>query len=171
MKVVADSGPIIALSKLGSLDLLYQLYGVVYIPSMVYNEVVVRGSEYGYPDAHSAKLAIQRGHLTVVTVEDEYLPDEISSLPLDMGEKQLLHIAIRDEADLVLLDDVRAREEASIRGLTVRGTLGIIVQAYRVGQLQLSEVEMLIQFIITRDDIWIAEELCRGVLTALRREM
>ena len=170
MKVVANSGPLMALGKLGLLDLLYDLYGRIYIPSAVYTEVVVRGSEHGYPDAYAARLAIQRGRLVVVTMKDNELPNGISSLPLDTGEKQSLHLAIRDKADLVLLDDLKAREEARAQGLTVKGTLGVIVEAYRARRLHLDEVETLIQAIISRDDIWIAEELCRRVLTALRTE-
>jgi len=131
VKVVANSGPLMALGKLGLLDLLYDLYGRIYIPSAVYTEVVVRGSEHGYPDAYAARLAIQRGRLVVV---------------------------------------LKAREETRVQGLKVRGTLGVIVQAYRTGRLHLDEVEILVQAIISRDDIWIAEELCRRVLAALRTE-
>ena len=36
--------------------------------------------------------------------------------------------------------------------------------------LNLGEVELLIQSIIMRDDIWIAEELCRRVYAALEAE-
>lgn len=170
MKVVANSGPLMALGKLGQLDLLGYLYRQVYIPSAVYNEVVIRGLERGYSDAYAARLAIQRGILVVVAVENSDLPDEISGLPLDMGEKQSLYLAIREKADLVLFDDLKAREEAGVRGITTKGTLGVIIQAHRTGRLSLDEVESLIQSIIMRDDIWIAEELCHRVLVALKAE-
>jgi len=159
-----------ALGKLGILDLFHHLYERVYVPTAVYTEVVVRGSEHGYSDAHVAKLAIQREHLVVIDMDNSELPDEISNLPLDIGERQALYLAIRDEADLILLDDLMAREEAHIRGLTVKGTLGVIVQAYRAGQLQFGEVETLIQTIVTRDDIWIAAELCHRVLKSLETD-
>jgi predicted nucleic acid-binding protein len=171
MKVVADSGPLMALGKLGMLDLLYHLYGQVHIPSAVHDEVVVWGSKHGYPDACAARLAVQRGKLVVATIKDEDLTHEISSLPLDIGEKHSLYLAIRDEADLVLFDDLKAREEARAHDLTVKGTLGVIVQAYRAGRLHLDEAETLIQAIIVRDDIWIAEAVCLRVLTALRTEI
>jgi predicted nucleic acid-binding protein len=171
VKIVGNSGPIMALAKLGLLDLLHHLYGQVYIPSAVYTEVAIRGSERGYPDVYTIRTAVQHGFLVAVNIEDNELPNEISSLPLDAGEKQSLHLAIRDRADLILLDDLKAREEARSRGLTVKGTLGIVIQAYRAGRLHLDEVETLMQAIITRDDIWIAEELCRRVLTALRTEI
>jgi predicted nucleic acid-binding protein len=170
VKVVANSGPLMALGKLGLLDLLGYLYGQVYIPSAVYNEVIIRGLEHGYSDAYAARLAIQRGTLVVVAVENSDLPNEISGLPLDVGEKQSLYLAIREKADLVLFDDFKAREEAGVRGITTKGTLGIISQAYRSEWLNLGEVESLIQSIIMRDDIWIAEELCRRVYAALKEE-
>ena len=49
MKVVADSSPLILLSKAGYLDLLKNLYPVVHISTDVYEEVVVAGT--GLPGA------------------------------------------------------------------------------------------------------------------------
>ncbi len=43
MIVVANSGPLMALGKLGLLELLPRLYGQVRLPAAVYTEVVVRG--------------------------------------------------------------------------------------------------------------------------------
>ena len=43
MKVVSNSGPLIALARLGRLGLLNQLYDAVLIPPEVYQEVVVNG--------------------------------------------------------------------------------------------------------------------------------
>lgn len=170
MIVVANSGPLMALGKLGLLELLPRLYEQVRLPTAVHTEVVVRGGERGYPDALLVQLAIQRGQLVVVDVNDAELAPDLSALPLDAGEKQVLHLALRDKADLVLLDDLRAREETQARGLAVKGTLGVIVQAYRVGLLRLSEVKTIVEAMIARDDIWVAEELCRRVLARLEAE-
>ena len=70
----------------------------------------------------------------------------------------------------MLLDDLQAREEAQARGLTVKGTLGVVVQAYRAGILPFGEVQLIIETIIARDDIWIAAGLCRRVLERLKNE-
>jgi predicted nucleic acid-binding protein len=170
MIVVANSGPLMALGKLGLLELLPRLYEQVRLPAAVYTEVVVRGGERGYPDALLVQVAIQRGQLVVVEVSNAELVPDLAALPLGAGEKQTLHLALRDKADLVLLDDLKAREEVQARGLAVKGTLGVIVQAYRAGLLRLDEVQTLIEAIITRDDIWIAEGLCRQVLAKLKAE-
>jgi hypothetical protein len=162
--VIINSGPLMALAKLGLLDLLVRLYGRVILPTAVFVEVVVRGRERGYSDAFLIRLAIQQEKLKVIKVEEDNLPSDIQALPLDAGEKQVLYLAQRDHADLVLFDDEKVREEAKARGLNVKGTLGVLIQAYRTGLLKLNEVRKIIEAIMGREDIWISEELCRHVL-------
>ncbi len=104
----------------------------------------------------------------MIEVNDGVLPPDIATLPLDAGEKQALYLAQRDKADLVLFDDEKVREEAKARGLNVKGTLGVIIQAYRAGLLRLNDVQSIIGAIMSREDIWISEELCRRVLSKLK---
>ncbi len=167
MIVVINSGPLMALAKLGLLDLLSPLYGPVRFPTAVFNEAVVTGRERGYSDAFLVQMAIQQGKLVVVRINDEDIPSDIAVLPLDTGEKQALFLAIRDKGDLALFDDEKAREEAKARGLKVKGTLGVIIQAHRGKLLGLNDVQNIIKTIISREDIWISKELCRQVLTKL----
>jgi len=166
--VIINSGPLMALAKLGLIDLLPRLYGQVSFPTAVFSEVVLRGRERGYSDAFVVQLAVQQGKLRIVKVNEGDLPSDIQNLPFDAGEKQSLYIAVREKADLVLFDDEKVREEGKARGLNIRGTLGVIVQAYHAGLLKLNEVESIIEAIITREDIWISEELCRHALERLK---
>ena len=168
MIVIINSGPLMALAKLGLLDLLHRLYGQVRFPTAVFIEVVVRGGERGYSDAFLVQMAIQQRKLWVVEVNNGDLPSDIANLPLDAGEKQALYIVQSDKADLVLFDDEKVREEAKVRGLNVKGTLGVIIQAYRAGLLGWNEVQSIIGAIMRREDIWISEELCRRVLWKLK---
>ena len=50
-RVIADSGPLMALAKLNVLPLLKRLYGTVIVAQTVYEEVVTEGLARGYPDA------------------------------------------------------------------------------------------------------------------------
>jgi predicted nucleic acid-binding protein len=52
---VSDSSPLIALSRIGCLDLLAQLFKTVHISAQVYDEVVTAGG--GRPGAESVALA------------------------------------------------------------------------------------------------------------------
>lgn len=90
MIVVVNSGPLMALAKLGMLDLLPRVYTQVSLPTAVFVEVVVRGRERGYPDAFLVQMAIQHGKLKVLEVNAGDLPSDIRDLPLDAGEKQVL---------------------------------------------------------------------------------
>jgi len=148
--ILINSGPLMALAKLGLLDLLPRLYGQVSLPTAVFVEVVVRGRERGYTDAFLIQMAIQQGKLKVIKANEEDLPSDVQDLSLDAGEKQVLYLAQRDHADLVLFDDEKVREEAKARSLNVKGTLDVLIQAYRTGLLELNEVQNIIEAIISR---------------------
>lgn len=167
MIVITNSGPLIALAKLGLLYLLQRIYGQVYVAKAVYHEVVERGEKGGYSDALQIKLAVQRSELIVVEVEETR--PEVTGLPLHQGEKETIRCALEKKAGLVLLDDMLARSEAESAGLTVKGTLGVIVDAYRHAILSIEEVRIILDNILARNDIWIADELCRRILKRLDR--
>ena len=166
MIVITNSGPLMALAKLGLLHLLGRIYGKVEMPEAVYDEVVLRGLEQGFSDSLRVRLAIQRKQLIVKKVMNPR-PD-IAALPLHKGEKEVLNLALENKANLVLLDDMLARSEAQVLGFSVKGTLGIIVKAYNTQLLTLDEVQIIFNSIIERNDIWIAEELCRRVFERLK---
>ena len=71
---------------------------------------------------------------------------------------------------MALLDDLKAREEAKARKLAVKGTIGVMVQAYRNGLVTLDEMGTIYEAIIASDDIWISSGLCCEVLNRLKSE-
>ena len=169
MKVIANSGPIIALAKLGLLSLLKELYGAVVIPSTVNHEVVIKGLQRGEEDAQDVNLAINLGHIIVELMDESRISEEINNLPVHNGEKSVIELFLKMKADLALLDDRLARDSAKKLGVTVKGTLGVIIDAYRKKLLNENDVELLFKEIISRDDIWIARGLVNKVWNDLRK--
>ncbi len=55
---------------------------------------------------------------------------------LGSGETAVIALAVRENADLVILDDLAARNVAVGLGLSVSGTLGILLAAYKRGLLK-----------------------------------
>lgn len=55
MSVVSNASPLINLARIGKLDLLRQLYGELFIPEAVWQEVVTDG--VGQPGAVDVKVA------------------------------------------------------------------------------------------------------------------
>jgi predicted nucleic acid-binding protein len=166
--VLCNSGPLIALGKLNRLDVLVDLYHQVQIPRAVYNEVVTQGLSRGTPDARIVRSFWQRQQWPIMDVSDPILAAYVPQAILDPGETEVLALAQSLPDPLVLLDDEVARAEARRLKLGVRGTLGILSQAYRQGLFSFDQVEALIREIAARPDIWIGAKLCEQVLASLR---
>jgi hypothetical protein len=123
--VVADSTPLVYLSRVGVLHVLGALFGDVVVPRTVWNEAVERR-----PSAPGIDALRQASWLRVV---DDPSPEV--DLGLDPGETAAILIAETIQADLLLIDERAGRKVAHERGLAVRGTLGVLVQARQSGVL------------------------------------
>jgi len=166
--VLCNAGPLITLGKLNRLELLVELYGEVQIPHSVYHEVVTSGLAKGASDAVTVRLFWQRQKWPLVDVPQAVWDSYTPSVILDAGERAVLALAQTIRYPLVLLDDEVARSEARRLNLPLRGTLGILVQAYREQIQTLAQTELLIREISARRDIWISGKLCEQVLGAMR---
>jgi predicted nucleic acid-binding protein len=168
--VVSNAGPLIALGKLGQLGLLLKLYGYILIPHEVYHEVVINGLRLGATDAQAVHFLIEQGHIRIVEIAlPSPLPPWAESI--DIGEIEVITLAQRQSADLVLIDDIRARKAARQVGLPLKGTVGILLAAFRQRYLTLPEFELLMQSIKAQPDLWISTALCDGALAHARQEV
>jgi predicted nucleic acid-binding protein len=159
--VIADAGPLMALAKLNLLYLLKQLYGQVLLPQSVFAEVVVEGMRQGFEDAHTLQLFLIQEGWRSTEVKD--IPDELASLPLDRGEQESIALALALNGTL-LMDEERGRKIARQHEIEVRGTLGVLIQAYRVGLITGDQLRFYFSQIEERTDIWISPALCRRLL-------
>lgn len=129
MIVVSDSSPLIALSAVGRLELLKDLFGTVLIPEAVYAEVARTGA--GLPGEREVGEA---DWITVRPVGNAGLV-RVLGLDLDPGESEAIVLAMESGADLLLVDERKARRVASQLGLNVVGTIGLLVLAKQKGLL------------------------------------
>lgn len=169
MRVVSNAGPLIALGKLGQLGLLLKLYDEILIPREVYNEVVVNGLRLGASDARAVDFLIRQGHIRVVDVTLPS-PSPAWAQPIDAGELEAIVLAQQQSADWVLIDNAHARKAARQAGLRPKGTVGLLLEAFRQSYLTLQEFELLIQNIKAQPDLWISERLCDRALIQARQE-
>ena len=125
MVVVADTSPLIYLSRAGVLDLLNVLFGEVVVPRAVWTEAVDRR-----PSAPGLDALKTASWIRVVDGEVS-----MADLGLDAGETAAILLAEGLHADLLLIDERLGRRVAEARGLAVRGTIGVLVQARHTGAL------------------------------------
>lgn len=169
--VLADAGPLIALGKLNRLPLLVGLYQVIHVPRAVYQETVIAGSAQDAPDSANIRLFLEHHKLPVPDVSEPLLQSYDPVPTLGMGERHVLALAqsLTGAEVLVLLDDEMARAEARRLGLQTKGTLGVLVEAFRAGLLSFDETELLLLEIAARPDIWISEKLCFQIIEQLKQ--
>ena len=122
-KVVSNSSPIIHLAKIGKLSLLREYFNTIMVPESVLKECVAEGK-----DRKEVEAIKKAEWIRVAQVQDKKLVKLLQS-SLDDGESEAIALSLESGADLILLDDSDAREKARIYGLTVTGTLGVLLRA------------------------------------------
>jgi len=131
MLVVSDSSPLNYLIRLGCVDVLHLLYGMVLIPPKVVEELTRAAT----PTEVKEFLAAKPSWLRVQS------PSVLEDIPkLDPGEVAAISLAREVRAEFVFLDDWAAREAATARGLVVTGLLGILERADERDLLNLVEL-------------------------------
>jgi predicted nucleic acid-binding protein len=137
--VVSNSTPLIYLTKVGRIDLLRAVFGEVFIPQEVKNEVVDKGKLLGEEDAYIVEKAISEGWLKVYPNEKIEVP-----MKLHEGEVAALSLAKKLNIKTVLLDEVSARSAARLLDLTPRGTVFVLLKAQEKKEIDLDEcIEIL----------------------------
>lgn len=101
-------------------------------------------------------------------VQQSLLDSLLVHVLLGEGERHVLTLALAMKPATVLMDDETARAEARRLGLAVKGTLGILLQAHQNGLLHRRRLELLLETIAQRRDIWISAKLCQQVLSQLK---
>lgn len=127
MSTVSNASPLINLARIGKLDLLRQLYGELFIPEAVWQEVVTDG--VGQPGAVEVKTA------TWVKVQSVTNPLLVRALrqELDAGEAEAIVLALEMGSELLLMDERLGREVAQYLGLHYIGLIGVLIEAKHKG--------------------------------------
>ncbi len=123
MKVICDAAVLIGLAKIGKLNLLEKLFGKIYIPGGVYNEVVIKGrGRIGAKEIDQAKW------ISKTKVKDRTAVNLLFS-EFGQGESEVLILGKELKADWMIFDDARARTAAISAGYRVMGLAGVLLLA------------------------------------------
>lgn len=132
MIVISDTTPIISLMKIDYLDILERLYENIIIPRAVYDELIINTDYDDEIDIIKRCTFLKVRHveenLSVLLLQKQ--------LNLDKGESEAIVLANNINADLIVIDERKARKIAKDIGLNVTGTLGILVEAKQKGLIK-----------------------------------
>lgn len=154
MKLVADTSPLIFLSKLNKLD--YLLEHKLYIPTQVVKEIE-QGKQQ---DPTNYLFNDPNWHVEDVKI--------IPNLPRNLGdgEKAAISLAVQKKINTILIDEAQARRVARLFGLQPRGTIGVIFEQCQQKNITKAECRELI-FRLVDIGYRISEELLVQILRGL----
>ena len=151
-RAVTNAGPLIYLALLNRFSLLQRVINELFIPQAVYSEVVLLGA--GQPGANETRETVEQGWLVRSSVQNRIAVEALLG-SLDIGEAEVIISARENGIQQVLLDDRTARSKAKGMGLSVIGTIGILLVAQEVGvEIDIKrDLDLLIQhnFRISQD--------------------
>ncbi|MGA8260622.1 MAG: DUF3368 domain-containing protein [Arenicellales bacterium] len=125
--IVADASPLIGLARAGRLELLQRLYGSVWIPPAVRDELQI-GSQR--PGASRLESALTSGWLKVHGLPGSTDTTLTQLAPIvDAGEAEAIVLAEHIDCRFLLIDDRQGRSIAKRRGVPVVGVAGILLAA------------------------------------------
>jgi predicted nucleic acid-binding protein len=161
INVVSNAGPLMVFSKLNILHLLKGLYGRVEFPLSVYRETVSIGIQRGFTDAQVLNSFLMQNEWDPIKAFET--PADLQDLNLDRGEKESIALALSKNA-LLLMDEERGRDFARQNNLSVRGSLGVLIEAFAKKMISEDQLRFYFQQISEREDIWINPDLCVRLL-------
>jgi predicted nucleic acid-binding protein len=147
--IIGDSSALIALSVVNRLELLEQLYENLYVPEAVFDEV----TQVGRPESDKLKRFLQ------CKVKKVNL--SLTKLGLGLGELEAITLYKELNADVLLIDDNRAKKYAILNDVKVIGSLGVLIKAKKNGYIQ--EIKPLLEKII-KSEIYISDKLILKIL-------
>ena len=164
MKAISNTSPIIGLSIIGKLELLWELFDI-YIPQEVYNEVVIESSNYAI-GKYELKNAVAEGYIKVYEVKDQDFVAKAYGR-LHKGELEVIVGGKELGADIVIIDEISARNFAEALMLKPLGILGILKLAKAKGKIQ--EIKPLIDILMSKK-IRISNKLVNQILKEVGEE-
>jgi predicted nucleic acid-binding protein len=153
MIVVSNTSPINYLILIDHIHLLPELFQQIIIPEAVYNEL----SDVSAPLPVQKWIGTPPDWLKIQSVHQS--SDKIVDT-LDPGEREAILLALALTANLLLLDDMKARRAALKKGLAITGILGILDQAATMRRINLSAAVQSLQ----NTSFWASDNLFQKLL-------
>ena len=154
MLVISNTSPLLYLNLTGHLRLLPELYKEIAIPPAVQAELAegaVRGIDVPRPENHP--------WLRVVPLRSRDLLPLVTDL--GAGETEAIGLALEHPVSRLIIDDQLGRRIARSSGLTVTGTLGVVLKAKAAGLLP--GIAPLLDD-LRRAGLWLSDDLVDTVL-------
>jgi predicted nucleic acid-binding protein len=125
--MVINTSPLISLiAALGDLTVLKSLYQQVLVPWEVCQEIQTGGAR-GFAVAEFEQATFLKKYPTPLEIPP-FLRNS-----LDRGEAAVIQLALTEQISTVCIDEAAGRRVARLHGLSLTGSVGILIRAQREG--------------------------------------
>jgi uncharacterized protein len=121
MIVVSDTSPILSLTLIGRLELLRDIYGSIVIPEAVRQELMVT--------EHRGTREVSQADWIISRPIDPDVALKLLQREVDRGEAEAIGLAVQLHAEVLLIDERKARQLAQYLELHVVGLLDVLHEA------------------------------------------
>lgn len=158
---VADAGPLIHLSEIGSLTLLH-VFDAIHVPHAVWLEI----------GEHSKNIS-EKIHITSHNLPEAQISkftNEERLEKLHSGEIECLYLCKQIGLPILLTDDLAVRDAAKSLQITPVGSLGIVIKAYKNDKITLAEAERHIIDLYDISSLFVTRAIVELVIKQLHKK-
>lgn len=154
INVVSNTSPLIFLEKIDSLLLLKKCFNKIFIPEKVQ-------SEWG--------MKTISDYIKVQPVSDFGKNFVLGAIGrLHQGELEAIQLAKELNCNVVLLDDLLARNHAEKKGLLPMGVLGILKLANKLNHISFDDVSIRVMELMEKHGLFISPDILKKYLNSFR---
>ena len=162
MIVISDTTPIVSLIKISRIDLLEKLFGEVCIPEAVFRELTTNTIFES-----EAEIVKNSSFLKITPVKNlKSLEILQAASGLDDGESEAIILADELKSDILVIDERKGRKVAQKLGITITGTIGILIQAHDEKIISTEEIKRYLEQ-LRNSSIRLSESLIQEALSML----
>ena len=151
---ICNTSPLVYLYRIEAMEWLAQLFEEVWIPTAAVEELV-EGRRRGYD------VPVPNEYAWLRVVDPRATPSEWLSLDLGPGELAAMALALENPTRILLLDDMLARTTSQAAGLTVWGTLRVLLEGKSQGFT--ATIEPFVTR-LTDSGMWLSDDVRQRIL-------
>ena len=165
MTIISDTTPIISLIKINRLDLLEKLFGEILIPEAVFRELTTN-----VLFASEAEIVKSSKFLKVSPIQNKKSLEILQAASgLDDGESEAIILADELKSEVLIIDERRGRKVAKNLGISITGTIGILIQAQNEKMISADEMKKCLDF-LKHSNIKLSDSLIQEALSMIQND-
>ena len=149
--MIVDSSSLIIIAKVNKLEVLLRLYKDIFITKNIYKETVEEGMIIGASDSKIIKNFVEDNKIKILNLNKKYdnFSNELKKIfpQLGDGESDAISLALQ-EKDNIIMDEKIGRQVCRLYNLKPKGTLRILLEAYKNNIIKEDELKQIINDII-----------------------